>query len=58
MVSIKVKLQKRAGHRGKYDSFVVTIPKPILDAAPNFKKAKEIEIDVNSDGDIVLKALQ
>jgi len=58
MVAIQVKLQKRPGHRGKYDTYVVTLPKPILDAAPNFKKAELVEVDVNSKGQIVVTAVK
>ena len=56
MVGIKVKLQKRPGHRGKYDTYVVTLPKQILDAAPHFRKAEEVELDVSPKGVITLKA--
>ena len=58
MVSIKVKLQKRPGHRGKYMTYVVTIPKAIIDAAPDFQDAEEVEIDVDEKSNIVLKVVK
>ena len=58
MVSIKVKLQKRPGHRGKYMTYVVTIPKAIIDAAPGFQDAEEVEIDVDEKSNIILKAVK
>ncbi len=58
MVSIKVKLQKRPGHRGKYTTYVVTIPKAIIDAAPGFQGAEEVEIDVDKNSNIILKAIK
>jgi len=54
MVEVKVKLQKRPS--GKYESLVVTIPKIVIDSAPKFKSAKEVYLDVDKKGNIVVRA--
>jgi hypothetical protein len=48
MVSIKVKLQKRLGQKGKYEYYVVTILVDIIVAVPKFKNVKEVDMDVDS----------
>jgi len=54
MVEVKVKLQKRPS--GKYESLVVTMPKVVLDSAPKFKTAKEVYLDVDKSGNIIVRA--
>ena len=39
-------------------TYVVTIPKAIIDAAPGFQDAEEVEIDVDEKSNIVLKAVK
>lgn len=56
MVAIKVKVQKRPSARAKYETVVITLPKEILEAASTkFKSAKDVFLDVDSKGNIVVK---
>ncbi|MBI4095929.1 MAG: hypothetical protein HY438_03655 [DPANN group archaeon] len=54
MVSLTVRFQHRK-IKGKYDEFSITIPREIISAAPAFKKAKNVSIDVDLVGNIVVK---
>lgn len=55
MVAIKVKIQKRASARAKYETIVITLPKEILEAAsPKFKTSKQVYLDVDK-GNITVK---
>lgn len=54
MVSLTVRFQHRK-IKGKYDEFSVTIPREIVNAAPAFKKVKNVSIDIDLVGNIVIK---
>ncbi|MCK4997246.1 hypothetical protein KAS08_02985 [Candidatus Pacearchaeota archaeon] len=52
---VEVKLQERVSKQGKneYKTYVVTLPKIIIEAIPNLAKTKKFDVEVN-DGKIVL----
>ena len=52
---VEVKLQERVSKQGKnsYTTYVVTLPKIIIDALPNLAKTKKFDVKVES-GKIVL----
>jgi len=54
---VKVKLQKRKSKQGKnnYFTYVVTLPKSIIEADPKFSKAKTLKVTLEK-GKIVLSA--
>ena len=56
MVAIKVKVQRRPSARAKYETIAITLPKIILDAIPELKKAKYVELDVKNGKIIVSKS--
>jgi hypothetical protein len=53
---VEVRLQQRISKQGKnrYVTYVVTLPKVIVEAVPGLAKAKKFEVEVDS-GKIVLK---
>ena len=52
---VKVKLQERVSKQGKneYTTYVVTLPKIIIEAIPNLAKTKKFNVEVDK-GKIVL----
>ena len=52
---VEVKLQERVSKQGKheYTTYVVTLPKIIIEAIPNLAKTKKFNIEVEN-GKIVL----
>ena len=52
---VEVKLQERVSKQGKnsYTTYVVTLPKIIIEALPNLAKTKKFDVKVES-GKIVL----
>ncbi|MDA3836344.1 MAG: hypothetical protein PF542_01865 [Nanoarchaeota archaeon] len=52
---VEVKLQERVSKQGKneYKTYVVTLPKIIIEAIPNLAKTKKFDVEVD-DGKIVL----
>lgn len=52
---VEVKLQERISKQGKntYTTYVVTLPKIIIEALPNLAKTKKFNVKVE-DGKIVL----
>jgi len=52
---VEVKLQERISKQGKntYTTYVVTLPKIIIEALPNLAKTKKFDVKVES-GKIVL----
>ncbi|MCK4650511.1 hypothetical protein KAT36_04765 [Candidatus Pacearchaeota archaeon] len=52
---VEVKLQERISKQGKnkYTTYVVTLPKIIIEAIPNLAKTKKFNVEVDS-GKIVL----
>lgn len=52
---IKVKLQKRQGLRNKYFTYVITLPKSIIEAM-QLQEAKYIEL-ILEKGKIILKPI-
>ena len=52
---VEVKLQERISKQGKneYTTYVVTLPKIIIEAIPNLAKTKKFDVEV-ADGKIVL----
>jgi len=53
---VQVKLQKRAGLRSKYFTYVITLPKSIVEALPKLQKSKYIELTLRNE-DIILKVV-
>lgn len=52
---MKVKLRKQPGHSNKYTSYVITIPKDIIERFPNFKKQKFVELETDFVGNVIIK---
>jgi len=52
---VRIKLRKEQSNKQKYISYVVTIPKEILQKAPRFKKQKYVEIEVDLLRNIVIR---
>lgn len=52
---VEVKLQERISKQGKneYTTYVVTLPKIIIEAIPNLAKTKKFDVEVDN-GKIVL----
>lgn len=52
---VEVRLQERVSRQGKneYKTYVVTLPKIIIEAIPNLAKTKKFNVEVD-DGKIVL----
>lgn len=52
---VEVKLQERVSKQGKnkYTTYVVTLPKIIIEAIPNLSKTKKFNVEVDK-GKIVL----
>ena len=52
---VEVKLQERVSKQGKneYKTYVVTLPKIIIEAIPTLSKTKKFDVEVD-DGKIVL----
>lgn len=52
---VKVKLQKRTGLRSKYYTYVITLPKSIVESMPDLQNAKYVEL-VLKKGEIILRS--
>ena len=51
---VKVKLQKRQGLRGKYYTYVVTLPKSIVESMPKLQEARFVEMILRKE-ELILK---
>lgn len=52
---MKIKFRKQPGHSNKYISYVITIPKEIMERCPHFKKQKFVELETDFVGNIIVK---
>ncbi len=52
---MKIRVQKRKSHFGRYKSIAVTIPKEILQRASWFRNQRVVEIEVDVLGNVVIK---
>ncbi len=55
---MKVKLRKQPGHNKKYSSYVITIPKDIIERFPGYKKQKFVELETDFVGNIIIKQVE
>ncbi|MEK6807668.1 MAG: hypothetical protein AABX75_01425 [Nanoarchaeota archaeon] len=51
---MKVKLRKQPGHHNRYESYVITIPKEIIERC-HLKKQKFVELETDFVGNITIK---
>jgi len=52
---MKIKLRKQPSHSNKYTSYVITLPREILERCPHFKKQKFVELETDFVGNIIIK---
>lgn len=52
---MKIRVQKRRSHYGKYKTIILTVPKEILGKAKWLRKQRVVEIDTDVLGHITIK---
>jgi len=55
---MKVKLRKQPGNNKKYASYVITLPKEIMERCPEIRKSKRVELETDFVGNIIVKAAE